>query len=31
VWLVVVIVLYPLCRWYAGLRQRQHTWWLSYL
>lgn len=31
VWIVVVVALYPLCRWYAGLRQRRHDWWLSYL
>jgi uncharacterized membrane protein len=31
VWVVVVIALYPLCRWYAGLRQRRRAWWLSYL
>jgi uncharacterized membrane protein len=31
VWVVVVVSLYPLCRWYATLRQRRHDWWLSYL
>jgi uncharacterized membrane protein len=31
VWVVVLVTLYPLCRWYAGLRQRRHDWWLSYL
>lgn len=31
VWLTVVLVLYPLCRWYAALRQRSGAWWLSYL
>jgi uncharacterized membrane protein len=31
VWVVVLVLLYPLCRWYAGLRQRRHDWWLSYL
>jgi uncharacterized membrane protein len=30
VWILVVLVLYPLCRWYAGLRQRRHDAWLSY-
>lgn len=30
-WVVVVIALFPLCRWYAGVRQRQGAWWLSYL
>ncbi|MGC1730805.1 MAG: hypothetical protein WA747_15675 [Steroidobacteraceae bacterium] len=31
VWIVVVVSLYPLCRWYAGVRRRRHDWWLSYL
>ena len=31
VWITVVLMLYPLCRWYAALRQRSSAWWLSYL
>ena len=31
VWIAVVVVLYPVCRWYAGLKRRRHDWWLSYL
>ncbi len=31
VWIVVVVSLYPLCRWYAGVRRQRHEWWLSYL
>lgn len=31
VWALVLVLLYPLCRWYAGVRQRRHSWWLSYL
>jgi uncharacterized membrane protein len=31
VWLLVVISLYPLCKWYAALKQRRTDWWLSYL
>jgi uncharacterized membrane protein len=31
VWAVVVLLLYPLCRWYAGLKRRRNDWWLSYL
>jgi len=31
VWLVVVVALYPLCRWFAALKQRRTDWWLSYL
>jgi uncharacterized membrane protein len=30
-WAVVVITLYPLCRWFAGVRRRRNDWWLSYL
>lgn len=30
-WLAVVIVLYPACRWFAGLKQRHRSAWLSYL
>ena len=31
VYIVVVVMLYPVCRWYADLKQRRHDWWLSYL
>ncbi len=31
VWVVVLLLLYPMCRWFARLKQRRHTWWLSYL
>ena len=31
VWLVVLVALYPLCRWFAALKQRRKDWWLSYL
>jgi len=30
VWAVVVVALYPLCRWFAGVRQRRNDAWLSY-
>jgi uncharacterized membrane protein len=30
-WAGVVLALYPLCRWYAGLKQRRRDAWLSYL
>jgi uncharacterized membrane protein len=30
VWVVVVVTLYPLCRWFAGVRQRRSDPWLSY-
>jgi uncharacterized membrane protein len=31
VWVVVVVALYPLCRWFSALKQRRKDWWLSYL
>lgn len=31
VWLVVLVVLYPACRWLAQLKQRRRDAWLSYL
>jgi uncharacterized membrane protein len=30
VWAVIVLTLYPLCRWFAGLKQRRSDAWLSY-
>lgn len=30
VWAFVVVSLYPLCRWYAALKQRRSDAWLSY-
>jgi uncharacterized membrane protein len=30
-WLLVVLVLFPLCRWYAGVKRRRSDWWLGYL
>ena len=31
-WIVVVLALYPLCRWFADLkRRRRDAWWISYL
>jgi len=30
VWALVVLALYPLCRWFAGLKQRRGDAWLSY-
>jgi uncharacterized membrane protein len=30
IWAFVVVALYPLCNWYAGLRQRSSNSWLSY-
>lgn len=31
VWLGVLAALYPVCRWFADLKQRKKSWWLSYL
>jgi uncharacterized membrane protein len=32
IWLALVAALYPLCKWYAGYKQRHQDWpWLSYL
>ena len=31
VWIAVILLMYPMCRWYAELKQRQHDWWLSYV
>lgn len=31
VWLAIVAGLYPLCRWFAAVRERHSNWWLSYL
>jgi uncharacterized membrane protein len=32
VWAAVILVLYPVCRWYAGYKSRhKNYWWLSYL
>jgi uncharacterized membrane protein len=30
-WILGVVLLYPLCRWYAGVKDRRQDWWLSYL
>jgi uncharacterized membrane protein len=29
-WVIVVLIMYPLCRWYAALKQRRNNPWLSY-
>jgi uncharacterized membrane protein len=31
VWLAVVILLYPLCSWFAAIKRRRIEWWWSYL
>jgi uncharacterized membrane protein len=31
VWLAVIVLLYPLCRWFASIKRRRSEWWWSYL
>ncbi len=31
IWVGVVVAVYPLCRWFAGVKQRRREWWVSYL
>lgn len=31
VWVVVLLLLYPACLWFAQLKGRRHDWWLTYL
>ena len=31
VWAIVIAILYPFCRWMAGVKARRRDWWLSYL
>ncbi len=31
VWIGIVAALYPLCRWFAGVKASRRDWWLSYL
>ena len=30
-WISGVLLLYPLCKWFAGVKARRRDWWLSYL
>jgi uncharacterized membrane protein len=30
-WAVVVLAVYPFCRWMAGIKARRRDWWLSYV
>jgi uncharacterized membrane protein len=30
-WISGIIILYPLCKWFAGVKARRRDWWLSYL
>jgi uncharacterized membrane protein len=31
VWLLVIALMYPLCRWFAAIKARRTDWWLSYV
>jgi len=31
IWITVVVILYPLCRWVAAVKARRRDWWLSYV
>jgi hypothetical protein len=31
VWAMAIALLYPACRWFAGLKARRTDWWLGYL
>ena len=31
VWVIVVLAVYPVCAWFAGMKARRRDWWLQYL
>ena len=31
VWAIIVLALYPACRWLAAIKAKRHDWWLSCL
>jgi hypothetical protein len=31
IWFALVLLMYPACRWYAGVKRRRTDWWLGYL
>ena len=31
VWILVLVLLYPVCRWFAQIKATRRNWWLSYL
>lgn len=30
-WIAALVILYPLCKWWAGVKARRRDWWLSYV
>jgi uncharacterized membrane protein len=31
IWIAIVIIMYPLCKWFSNYKQKHKDWWLSYL
>src|SRR2546423_8099521 len=31
IWAALIIIMYPLCKWYSDYKQSHRSWWLSYL
>ena len=31
VWLLAIVILYPMCHWFAEVKRRRRDWWLSYV
>ena len=31
IWIAVVAMLYPLCKWYNNYKSSHNNWWLSYV
>lgn len=31
IWIGVVVLLYPICKWFSELKQNSNKWWLSYM
>lgn len=31
IWLLIIIIMYPLCKWYGNYKLSNRKWWLSYL
>jgi uncharacterized membrane protein len=31
IWIALVVILFPLCRWVAAVKARRQDWWLSYI
>jgi hypothetical protein len=31
IWMLVVLIMYPLCLWFSRLKERRRDWWLGYI